>query len=58
MDASEVLAIVVDYIRGEINLENATKKLQIIGLNKKKIKKILKDTPRDNIIKINYNKKM
>ena len=39
MDASEVLAIVVDYIRGEINLENATKKLQIIGLNKKKIKK-------------------
>lgn len=51
MDATKALAIVVDYIRGNYNLEKAIKELEIIGLDKKSIRKILKDTPRDNIIK-------
>ena len=51
MNATKALEIVVDYIRGNYNLDNAIKELEIIGLDKKSIRKILKDTPRDNIIK-------
>ena len=52
MNATKALEIVVDYIRGNYNLDNAIKELEIIGLDKKSIRKILKDTPRDNIIKL------
>ena len=52
MDASKALEIIVKYIRGDINLENTAKNLEIIGLDKKSILKILRDTPRDNIIKL------
>ena len=51
MDTTKALSVVVDYIRGNLNLENTTKELEIIGLDKKSIIKILRVTPRDNIIK-------
>ena len=55
MDATKALSAVVDYVRGNSNLENAIKELEIIGLDKKSIRKILKDTPRDNIIEFKKN---
>ena len=55
MDATKALSAVVDYIRGNSNLENAIKELEKIGLDKKSIRKILKDTPRDNIIEFKKN---
>ena len=55
MDTTKALSAVVDYIRGNSNLENAIKELEIIGLDKKSIRKTLKDTPRDNIIEFKKN---
>ena len=56
IDAEACLKIVVDYIRGDLNLENASKNLQSFGVDTNSSFKILKDTPRDNILNINnYN---
>jgi len=40
---------VISYIRGELNLEEAVKKLEQLGHNKKSAIKVLKNTSRNNI---------
>jgi len=51
-DATASLQIVVDFIRGNINLEEAKQKLYNLGLDEESIEKVLKDTPRDNILSL------
>ena len=57
MDAVKVLNVVVMYIKGEIDLENAINGLETFGFDKKNALKVLKDTPRDNIVKFTPPKK-
>ena len=40
---------VVAYIRGDINLEEATERLRQLGHTKKSADKVLKDTIRNNV---------
>ena len=40
---------VISYIRGEVNLEEAVKKLEQLGHDKKSAIKVLRNTDRDNI---------
>ena len=56
-DATISLKIVIDFIRGNINLDEAKHKLYTLGLDEKKKKKILMETPRDNIVSIKKTKK-
>jgi len=56
LNALGSLRIVVDFIRGNINLEEAKNKLYDLGFDKKSAEKILMDTPRDNLISLNKNK--
>ena len=56
LNALGSLQIVVDFIRGNINLEEAKNKLYDLGFDKKSTEKILMDTPRDNLISLNKNK--
>ena len=49
-DATASLRIVVDFIRGNVNIEEAKQKLYNLGLNEESIEKVLNDTPRDNIL--------
>ena len=51
MDAVKILNVVVKYIRGDINLKNATNVLKEFGFSEKNTVKVLKGTPRKNIIK-------
>jgi hypothetical protein len=52
LDATASLQIVVDFIRGNINLDEAKHKLYTLGFDKESAEKVLMDTPRDNIISI------
>ena len=53
LDATASLQIVVDFfIRGNINLDEAKRKLYTLGFDKESAEKVLMDTPRDNIISI------
>jgi len=40
---------VISYIRGEVNLEEAVKKLEQLGHDKKSATKVLRNTDRNNI---------
>ena len=40
---------VIAYIRGDINLEEATERLEQLGHSKKSADKVLKDTIRNNV---------
>ena len=40
---------VISYIRGEVNLEEAVKKLEQLGHDKKSAIKVLRNTDRNNI---------
>ena len=40
---------VVAYIRGDVNLEEATERLEQLGHSKKSADKVLKDTIRNNV---------
>ena len=40
---------VVAYIRGDVNLEEATERLEQLGHTKKSANKVLRDTDRNNI---------
>ena len=40
---------VISYIRGELNLKEAVKRLEQLGHNKKSAIKVLKDTHRNNV---------
>ena len=46
------LDIICGYIRGEVNLENATLKLVRYGFKRKSVLKVLKDVERRNIIEL------
>ena len=50
--------IISKYIRGEINLEQAAEILMEFAPNKKGIIKVLKETPRRNIIQLKKYKKL
>ena len=56
IDATACLQIVVEFIRGNINLEEAKNKLYDLGFDKESAEKVLMDTPRDNLISLNKNK--
>ena len=57
VDATQCLEVVVDYIRGNKNLDQSIINLSKLGLDKESAFKILNDTPRDNIFNIkNYLK--
>ena len=47
----ESLKSIMDYIKGNTNLENATNSLSKFGFGKKNIKKVLTQTSRRNVIK-------
>ena len=55
-DPHASLELVVKFIRGNINLEDAKDKLCDLGFNKENVGKVLKDTPRDNLISFKKNK--
>ncbi len=50
--------IISKYIKGEVNLEQASEILMEFIPNKNNIIKVLKDTPRRNIIKFKKYQKM
>ena len=56
INATASLQIVVEFIRGNINLEEAKTKLYKLGFDKESPEKVLMDTPRDNIVSLNKNK--
>ena len=56
LDATSCLNIVIKYIRGETNLNEAVCQLDYYGLEKKSAKKVLIDTERDNVIKFKEGK--
>jgi len=56
-DATISLKIVIDFIRGNINLDEAKHKLYTLGLDEESVEKILMETPRDNIVSIKKTKK-
>jgi len=51
IDAIACLQTIVSYIRGDESLDSAISKLEFIGLDTSSAKKVLYDTPRDNVIK-------
>ena len=55
INATASLQIVVEFIRGNINLEEAKTKLYKLGFDKESAEKVLMDTPRDNIVSLNKN---
>ena len=55
IDATVTLQIVVEFIRGNINLEEAKNKLYDLGFDSESAEKVLMDTPRDNIVSFNKN---
>ena len=57
LDATASLQIVVDFIRGNINLDEAKHKLYTLGFDEESVEKILMETPRDNIVSIKKTKK-
>ena len=56
IDATACLQIVVKFIRGNLNLEEAKNKLYDLGFDKESAEKVLMDTPRDNIMSLNKTK--
>ena len=56
IDATASLQIVVEFIRGNLNLEEAKNKLYNLGFDNESAEKVLMDTPRDNIIPLNVDK--
>jgi len=56
INASASLQIVVDFIRGYINLNDAKIKLNDLGFDNESAEKVLMDTPRDNIVSLTKNK--
>ncbi len=56
LDATASLQIVVEFIRGNLNLEEAKNKLNDLGFDNESAEKVLMDTPRDNIVSLNNNK--
>jgi len=56
IDATSSLQIVVEFIRGNLNLEEAKNKLYNLGFDNESAEKVLMDTPRDNIIPLNVDK--
>ena len=50
LNANATLYIVVDFIRGNINLDEAKQKLYALGFDKESAEKVLMETPRENII--------
>ena len=58
LDATECLKVVVDYIRGNENLEQSIINLSRLGLDHESALKVLNDTPRDNIVDIKNHLKI
>ena len=56
INARASLQIVVDFIRGNINLDQAKIKLNNIGFDHESAEKVLMDTPRDNVVSLIKNK--
>ena len=56
IDATVTLQIVVEFIRGNINLEEAKNKLYDLGFDNESAKKVLMDTPRNNVVSLNKSK--
>ena len=56
LNALGSLQIVVDFIRGNINLEEAKNKLYDLGFDKESVEKVLMDTSRDNLVPLNKDK--
>ena len=56
LNALGSLRIVVDFIRGNINLEEAKNKLYDLGFDKESVEKVLMDTSRDNLVPLNKDK--
>ena len=46
------LRVITDYIKGNVNLTEATTELYKLGHHKKSIKKVLKNTERNNILNL------
>ena len=46
------LSVITDYIKGKVNLTEATTELCKLGHNKKSIKQVLKNTERNNIFNL------
>ena len=56
IDSTACLQIVVEFIRGNLNLEEAKNKLYDLGFDKESAEKVLMETPRDNIMSLNKTK--
>ena len=56
INATASLQIVVDFIRGNINLDEAKIKLNDLGFDQESAEKVLMDTPRDNVVSLTENK--
>jgi hypothetical protein len=57
LNANATLHIVVDFIRGNINLDEAKQKLYALGFDKESAEKVLMETPRENIISMEKTNK-
>ncbi len=51
------LSVITNYIRGNINLEQATYSLTELGHSKKSTRKVLLETKRNNVLKLTPKKK-
>jgi hypothetical protein len=58
VDATQCLKVVVDYIRGNKNLDQSIIDLSKLGLDEESALKVLNDTPRDNIVDIKNHLKI
>ena len=56
INATASLQIVVDFIRGNINLDEVKIKLNDLGFDQESAEKVLMDTPRDNVVSLTENK--
>jgi hypothetical protein len=55
INALASLQIVLDFIRGNTNIDEAKYKLKILGLDSESAEKVLRNTQRDNVITLNKN---
>jgi len=58
VDATQCLKVVIDYIRGNKNLDQSIIDLSQLGLDKESALNVLNDTPRDNIVDIKNHLKI
>ena len=56
IDTTVTLQIVLGFIRGNINLEEAKNKLYDLGFDNESAEKVLMDTPRDNVVSLKKSK--